>query len=99
MCTRKCLATHLVGLLVGGLVGVGCVSVKAPDEVNVGVGNRYERVDPDHVPATRNHEEARRELRRAYAEIRRLRDRNDELRERIDEVEEENERLEDRIDE
>lgn len=91
----------LPGLLSLGLAA-GCVSVKAPDEINVGYGKR---VDSSRVPPTSSHAEAREELALAYAEINRLEDKVADLREDVAELEEENreldralERYEDRYD-
>ena len=64
-------------LAVGGLLWAtaGCVSVKAPERIEVGGGSRRpEPVDSSRVPDPRTLEEARRELRKAYANVRWLED-------------------------
>ena len=63
-------------LAVGGLLWVmtGCVSVKAPERINVGGSNRPEPVDSSRVPDPRTLEEARADLRKAYANIQWLED-------------------------
>ena len=63
-------------LAVGGLLWVttGCVSVKAPERINVGGSSRPEPVDSSRVPNPRTMEEARAELRKAYSNIQWLED-------------------------
>ena len=63
-------------LAVGGLLWVttGCVSVKAPERIDVGGSSRPEPVDSGRVPNPRTLEEARAELRKAYANIQWLED-------------------------
>jgi hypothetical protein len=63
-------------LAVGGLLWVttGCVSVKAPERINVGGSSRPEPVDSSRVPNPRTLEEARAELRKAYSNIQWLED-------------------------
>ena len=63
-------------LAVGGLLWVmtGCVSVKAPERINVGGSSRPEPVDSSRVPNPRTLDEARHELRKAYANIQWLED-------------------------
>lgn len=60
-------------LTAGGLLWVttGCISVKAPERIDVdaGGGSRPERVDSARVPHPSTLEEARAELRKAYASI------------------------------
>ena len=60
-------------LMAGGLlwVSAGCISVKAPERIDVGGGggSRPERVDSDRVPQPSTLDEARAELRKAYANI------------------------------
>ncbi len=71
-----CLATLTVALLWLG----GCVSVKAPERIEIGnVG--HERVDSSRVPDPRTLDEARAELRKAYGYIRHLEDEVQELEE------------------
>ena len=57
----------------------GCVSVKAPREINVGGSSRPERVDSNRIPQTASHEEAHHELRKAYKYIQWLERENAEL--------------------
>lgn len=63
-------------LAVGGLLWVttGCVSVKAPERIDVGGSRRPEPVESSRVPNPRTLEEARAELRKAYANIQWLED-------------------------
>ncbi|MFH1419612.1 MAG: hypothetical protein ABII12_15150 [Planctomycetota bacterium] len=49
----------------------GCISVKAPEEINVG-SQRRRPADTSRVPHTSSHEEARQKLAEAYEEIRHL---------------------------
>lgn len=90
--------------LAGFLGGLGCVNVKAPDEVHVGGGGRRP-VDASNVPPTRSHEEARQYLAEAYDEIRyyqdkvrRLEDDKRELKKEKDEYKKKYEREKDRRD-
>ncbi|MEP0848488.1 MAG: hypothetical protein HRF50_16905 [Phycisphaerae bacterium] len=55
-------------LLVMGAIG-GCVSVKAPERIEIGGRARPEPVDSSRVPDTATHDEARRELAKAYQNI------------------------------
>jgi predicted RNase H-like nuclease (RuvC/YqgF family) len=84
-------------LLGAGLaVGVaGCVSVKAPKEINVGGG--AEPVDSGHVPHTDSHSEARHELKKAYAYIRDLEREREELRAKAQRYKRERDECEDRL--
>jgi hypothetical protein len=52
----------------------GCVSVKAPERIDLGGGPRHEPVDSARVPDPQTLDEARYELRRAYAHIEWLED-------------------------
>jgi predicted RNase H-like nuclease (RuvC/YqgF family) len=63
----------------------GCVSVKAPREVNVGTSERPQRLDSTRIPHTASHEEARAELRKAYAYVQWLEKENAELEDDKDE--------------
>ena len=56
----------------------GCISVKAPERINIGGSPP---VDSSRVPPTANHEEARRELAKAYQRIQELERENARLRE------------------
>ena len=47
----------------------GCVSIKAPREINVGARSRPDPVDSSRIPQTASHEQARHELRKAYTYI------------------------------
>jgi len=72
-----------IGLIAGGLLllSTGCVSVKAPERVEIGTGGRTEAVDSSEVPNPRTLEEARYELRKAYGRIRYLEGKVDDLEE------------------
>jgi hypothetical protein len=65
-------------LTAGGLLWViaGCVSVKAPERIDIdaGGGSRPERVDSSRVPHPSTLAEAQAELRKAYANIQWLED-------------------------
>ena len=65
-----------IGLVAGALLmlSTGCVSVKAPERVEIGTGSRTEAVDSSEVPNPRTLEEARYELRKAYGRIKYLED-------------------------
>jgi len=75
----------------------GCVSVQAPERVEVSTGRRVEPVDSSRIPATASHEEARAELRKAYAYIQDLERRNAELGEKATRYKNEREKCEDRL--
>jgi hypothetical protein len=55
---------------------VGCVSVRAPENIDIGSGQRSRPADVDssRVPPTGSHEEARAELTKAYQQIQYLED-------------------------
>ena len=63
---------------VGLVLVCGCLSIKAPSEVNL--GGRSSNVDSSRVPETASHEEARAELRKSYAYIRELEDKKAEYK-------------------
>ena len=67
-------------LLAGGgvLLAGGCVSVRAPERIDIG-SSRPEPVDSRRVPYTATHEEARRELEKAYQNIAYLERENERL--------------------
>lgn len=89
---RIMMLTMAAGLLSPGF---GCVSVKAPERINVGSGS--EPVDSRDIPRTSSHDEARYELRRAYGRIRDLEGENARLRRKADEYKHERDALEDRL--
>lgn len=69
-------------LLAGGLslaAAAGCVNVRAPREVRVGVGRPARTLDSSRVPDPATLAEARAELRKAYGYIQRLERQNGEL--------------------
>lgn len=71
------LAAALVGAF--WLSTFGCVSIKAPEKIEVGGGSRPEPVDSSRVPNPTTLEEARHELRKAYGNIQYLERRVDDL--------------------
>lgn len=70
-----------VALLCAGslLVASGCVSVKAPERINIGNSSRPEPVDASRIPPTSSHEHARQELAKAYQNIQYLERENQRL--------------------
>ena len=93
-------------LLAAGLLWAtaGCVSVKAPENIEIGGGSRPQPVDSSRIPETASHQEARRELRRAYANLRYLEHENERLaakadkyKRQRDECEEQRDRYKDRL--
>ena len=67
--------TTIVGMIVGLLLTIpGCVSVKAPERIDIGGSRRPERVDSTRVPNPSTLEEARYELHKAYGNIQWLED-------------------------
>ena len=66
MSTRPWLLLAAAGLI---WATAGCVSVKAPETIEIGGRGRPEPVDSSRVPATASHEEARYELQKAYRHI------------------------------
>ncbi|MGE3181726.1 MAG: hypothetical protein AB7N71_08855 [Phycisphaerae bacterium] len=85
------------GVLLSGLMLVGCVSVKAPERVVVNGGSGSRPVDTSRVPPTSSHEDARRKLAEAYQRIDYLEDQladekrdNDELERKLDRMEDRN---------
>ncbi len=92
-------------LLGVGLGVAGCVSVKAPEDINIGSRPGREPIDTSRVPPTRSHEEARQKLAGAYeridyleAKIRDLEDDKEELKKKRDEYKRKYKRLKDRYD-
>jgi hypothetical protein len=75
----------------------GCVSVKAPKEINIGSSSPPEKVDSSRVPDTRNHEEARDELRKAYRYVRYLEEEVEQLEDKAKKYKRERDRCEDRL--
>lgn len=68
-----------IGAAALALPAAGCVSVKAPERIEIGNSSRPERVDSSRVPPTSSHEHARQELARAYENIRWLERENQRL--------------------
>lgn len=89
--------TTLAGILVSLVVTSGCVSVKAPERIDMG-RSRSRNVDTRTVPRTSSHEDARRKLGEAYAEIDYLRERNRKLEEDKRELKQDNDDCERRVD-
>lgn len=79
------------------LPAIGCVSVKAPERINVNSG-RPARVDPGRVPHINTVEEGRYELDKAYQNIRYLEDRVAKLEREKDEMKRERDDYKDRND-
>ncbi|MCP4248701.1 MAG: hypothetical protein GY778_16775 [bacterium] len=74
-----------VGLMV--VVTSGCVSVQAPERINIGPGGPPpQNVDSSRVPPTTTHEEARAELVKAYDQIRYLEHRNHRLEDKLEDA-------------
>lgn len=80
-----------IGLLAAVLCMLtGCLSVQAPDRVDVRVGEQPpEDMDSSRVPATSTHAEARAELEKAYRYIAYLERRSEKLEEKSREYKEE----------
>ena len=64
----------VIPMLVAFIPALGCVSVKAPEKINVN-SNRPARVDSGRVPHITTVEQGRAELDKAYQNIRYLEDR------------------------
>ena len=79
--------TGLVVLFACTVLLAGCLSVKAPEKINV--GNRAGRIDSSRVPPTQSPEETRQQLEEAYERNRYLEAKVAELKEEIEELEEE----------
>ncbi len=84
----------------------GCLSVKAPDEINIGSSRPGRRpIDTRRVPPTRTHEEARQKLAQAYdrihyleGEVRSLKKDLDDLEDDLEDMEEERDEWEEKYD-
>ncbi len=97
-------------LSIGGMsllfVSPGCVSVKAPERIDIDRGRARRRpIDTRSIPSTSSHEDARRKLGEAHAEINDLRAKNRnlekdkrELKQDVKECERQLDRCEDRYD-
>lgn len=72
-------------LLAAGLMWwtTGCVSVKAPERIEIG-GGSPPPVDSSRLPPTQTHQECRDELVRAYQNIQHLERENAELRQKVE---------------
>ncbi len=83
------LGSMLIGaglLIPGGLAAFGCIRAKAPERIDIRVGDPGPtRVDPGRVPQPRTLEEAQRELDLAYANLRQLEQDNARLHRKADE--------------
>jgi len=86
------LATVAVAALLGG-----CVSVKAPREINVGGSSKPPPVDSSRVPRTSSHEDCRHELEKAYQNIQYLEREVSHWKEKADEYKRERDRCEDKL--
>ncbi len=87
----------LVSVFVASLAMMGCVSVKAPERINVGRSRRG-TTNTRSVPPTSSHDDARRRLADAYAEIDELRERNQRLERKERELKQDNDDCERRLD-
>jgi TolA-binding protein len=89
----------LVGIFIASVTMAGCVSVKAPERINVDRGRSHRgSTDTRSVPPTSSHEDARRKLAQAHAEIDELRDRNRRLEDKQSELKQDNDDCERRLD-
>lgn len=61
------------------LLNAGCLSVKAPERIEIGNSSRPEPVDTSRIPPTSSHEQARQELAKAYQNIQYLERENQRL--------------------
>ena len=75
----------------------GCVSVKAPREINLGASGKPDPVDSRRIPQTASHEQARHELRKAYAFIQWLEKKNAKLEDDKAECKRERDKYKDRL--
>ncbi len=94
-----------IGVCLAAAITAGCLSVRAPENIQIGSGPRSADVDSSTIPQTRTHEQAKAELVKAYQQIRYLEHQNDrckdkleDARERAEEYEDKYERLEDKYD-
>lgn len=92
--TRIALAVAAAFLL---LTTVGCVSVKAPERIDIGGGSSADRVDSSRVPNPQTMDEARYELRKAYGEIQRLERKVDDLKDDKEKYKRERDQYKDRL--
>ncbi len=60
-------------------LSAGCLSVKAPERIDIGGRSRPEPVDSTRIPPTSSHEHARTELAKAYQNIQYLERENQRL--------------------
>jgi len=81
-----------VTVCLGAWMMVGCVSLKAPERIEVGSRNAPPKVDSSKVPPTSNHAEARQRLAEAYQ-------RNAYLERRVADLEAKCDRYEEKYDE
>lgn len=84
----------LLPAVVGLVCWSGCVSVKAPREVNVGGSSRPEPVDSGRVPQTASHSDCQDELYKAYQNIQYLEKENARLSDKAAEYKKEREKAE-----
>lgn len=102
---RSIRAGSLVLVCVGIVASVGCVSLEAPEQINVNQSPGRAPIDTSRVPPTRSHEEARHRLAEAYqridyleAKVRDLDHDKEKLKRELDEYEDRYDRLKDRYD-
>ena len=91
--TRRWFMLAAAGLL---CVSMGCVSVKAPEKIQVG-SSRPEPVDTSRLPDTATHQECRQELYQAYQNIHYLEGENRRLEEKAAKYKRERDECEDRL--
>ena len=72
------------------LSGLGCVSVRAPERINVNSSPGRSRIDTSRVPPTRDHADAREKLAQAY-------DRIDYLERKVNYLEKDKDELKDEL--
>ena len=75
--TRRAASCWVVATI--SLLITGCLSIKAPERIEVGNSSRPEPVDSSRIPPTTSHEQARQELAKAYQNIQYLERENQRL--------------------
>ncbi|GJM26292.1 MAG: hypothetical protein DHS20C16_27070 [Phycisphaerae bacterium] len=88
----------IVGVFVASMAMTGCVSLKAPERINVNGRSHRGTTNTRSVPQTSSHDDARRKLAQAHAEIDELRARNQRLERKERELKQDNDDCERRLD-